>query len=600
MGNLKYFSLLMAAGMFAACSDNLENAGNENDGPKTGEGYVKVAINLPSVSGSRAGDPTLNDGDASEYKVNTGIIAFFEGAKDGTEDKAKFVKAYDLENLTQTDDTDDGGTPDHISTTVTTILNVPKPAGDNKIYALAILNNGSTDNIVSVNGQGNQLTFYENTGDYIIINEGDNFKSLIDASWSIDAATVSGATDGFLMLNSPLYKTVDTEKTIQTLVPVIVHDTEPNEETTADKIFVERIVAKVDLELPAATSNGKYTIPDGAYAGSEVIFTAEGSKLGWVLNVTNKTTKPVRDVSDYRTWSGYNSISSYFFGTSVVDGIENSWKRIYWAKDNNYDKSYLKTTGGNGLDMEKVNADFNVYSMDDETAADASKIEWGAYSTTGTSAQVKPQYCLENTDVAVLTTGDVLNLNEYNITSVLIKTKFNIKKTGDAGEVDYSFFTIGDLANTYKTDQFLDYVAEKCNITSPHGLTIKEGAKAGYYEGAAELKNLISGFSDDSHNDALNSLGKVAYYLDGDCYYYAAPIQHFELAKPAGDIKNENYLGKYGVVRNNWYNIKIKKVSAPGLPEITEPVEPVEKEEGYIKCEINVLSWAKRTQGVEL
>ena len=599
MGNLKYFSLLIAAGMFAACSDNLENAGNVNEGPKTGEGYVKVAINLPSVSSSRAGDPTLDDGADNEYKVKNGIIAFFEGTNNGAEDNAVFVKAYDLGDLSEknSDDKNDNGTPDHISTTVTTILNVPKPAGDNKIYALAILNNGSTDNIVSVNGQGNQLTFYENTGDYIIINEGDNFKSLIDASWSIDAATVSGATDGFLMLNSPLYKTEQSVKKIQTLVPVIVHDTEPDNSTTADKIFVERIVAKVDLELPDATSNGKYTIPDGAYAGSEVIFTEEGSKLGWVLNVTNKTTKPVRDVSDYSTWSGYTSISSYFFGTSAVDGVQGSWSRIYWAKDNNYDKSYLN--GSNEPDLEKVNADFNVYSMDDETAADGSKIKWGPYSTTGTSAKVNAQYCLENTDVAVLTTGNVLNLNEYNITSVLIKTKFNIKKTGE-NDKDYSFFTIGDLANTYTTTQFLDYVAEKCNITSPHGLTIKEGAKAGYYDGAAELKTLINGFTDTTHDSELNNLGKVAYYLDGDCYYYAAPIQHFELDKPAGDITNDNYLGKYGVVRNNWYNIKINKVSAPGLPEITDPEEPVEKEEGYIKCEINVLSWAKRSQSVDL
>ncbi|WP_299235190.1 Mfa1 family fimbria major subunit [uncultured Bacteroides sp.] len=597
MGNLKYFSLLMVAGMFAACSDNLENPGNENDGPKTGEGYVKVAINLPTVNSSRAGEePGFDDGDASEYKVNTGIIAFFEGAKDGTEDKAKFVKAYDLGNLTQTDDTDAGGTPDHISTTVTTILNVPKPAGDNKIYALAILNNGSTDKIVSVNSQGSQLTFHEDAGDYVIINAGDEFNTLMGAAWSVDAATVSGTAEGFLMLNSPLYKTEQSVKKIQTLVPVIVHDTEPDEGTTADKIFVERIVAKVDLELPTSTSDGKYTIPDGAYAGSEVIFTEAGSDLGWVLNVTNKTTKPVRDVSNYNTWSTTNS--SYFFGTSAVDGVQGSWSRIYWAKDNNYDKSYLNDS--NEPDLEKVNADFNVYSMDDETAADGSKIKWGPYSTTGTSAKVNAQYCLENTDVAVLTTGNVLNLNEYNITSVLIKTKFNIKKTGETDK-DYSFFTIGDLANTYTKDQFLDYVAEKCNITtSPHGLTINSEAKAGYYEGADQLKTLINGFSDDNHNEALNNLGKVAYYLDGDCYYYAAPIQHFELTKPTGNITNDNYLGKYGVVRNNWYNIKINKVSAPGLPEITDPEEPVEKEEGYIKCEINVLSWAKRSQGVDL
>lgn len=587
MGNLKYFSLLIAAGMFAACSDNLENPGNENDGPKTGEGYVKVAINLPSVSSSRAfnesTDGTLNDGVESEYDVKNGIIAFFEGVKNGNEDDAVFVKAYDLGNLSDTKNDEDN--PNHVTTQVTTmVIEAPilSDKDNNQMYALVILNKG---NIVSVNGQGNQLTFYENTGDYIIINEGDKFIALRDVAWSVDAVTVSGTTDGFLMLNSPLYKGTDV-KTFQTLVPVTVHS-KKEEATTAEKIFVERIVAKVDLELPASTSNGKYTIPDGAYAGSEVIFTEAGSDLGWVLNVTNKTTKPVRDVSNYNTWSTTNS--SYFFGTSAVDGVQDSWSRIYWAIDNNYDKSYLNDSSQ--PDLEKVKADFNVYSKTDDN------IEWKGYSS---STEVKPQYCLENTDVAVLTTGNVLNLNEYNITSVLIKTKFNIKKTGDAGEVDYSFFTIGDLANTYTTDQFLDYVAEECNITtSPHGLTINSEAKAGYYEGAAELKTLISGIG-DTYNEALNNLGKVAYYLDGDCYYYAAPIQHFELDKPAGDITNENYLGKYGVVRNNWYNIKINKVSAPGLPEITDPKEPVEKEEGYIKCEINVLSWAKRQQSVDL
>lgn len=600
MGKFKFFGLLLAAGMFAACSDNLENAGNENDGPKTGEGYVKVAINLPSVSGSRAFNESgsLDDGDADEYEVKNGIIAFFEGAKNGTEDDAVFVKAYDLESLT--DNKYDTDNPNHVTTQVTAmVIEAPilSDKNNNQMYALVILNNGSSDKIVSVNGQGNLLTFHEDAGAYIRINEGDKFKTLKEAAWTVDAVTVSGTTDGFLMLNSPLYKTEQSAKKIQTLVPVTVHESIPGEEVSAEKIFVERIVAKVDLELPASTSNGKYTIPDGAYAGSEVIFTEAGSDLGWVLNVTNKTTKPVRDVSNYNTWSTTNS--SYFFGTSAVDGVQDSWSRIYWAIDNNYDKSYLKT-GGNEPDMEKVNADFNVYSMDDETAADGSKIEWGAYSTTGEGAKVNAQYCLENTDVAVLTTGDVLNLNEYNITSVLIKTKFDIKKSGETDVKDYSFFTIGDLANTYSTDEFLAYVAQRCGITDTHTLSIKEGAKAGYYEGAAELKTLISGITGDTYNEALNNLGKVAYYLDGDCYYYAAPIQHFELDKPAGDITNENYLGKYGVVRNNWYNIKINKVSAPGLPEITEPVEPVEKEEGYIKCEINVLSWAKRSQSVDL
>ena len=96
MGNLKYFSLLIAAGMFAACSDNLENAGNAGENtPGTTEGYVRVSINTPTTSGSmsRANDDQdatgdgpdieFNDGITNEYQINDGVIVFF---KTSTED----------------------------------------------------------------------------------------------------------------------------------------------------------------------------------------------------------------------------------------------------------------------------------------------------------------------------------------------------------------------------------------------------------------------------------------------------------------------------------------------------------------------------------
>lgn len=91
MKKVKYLAMLLAAGMFAACSDNLEDTGAGNAGgttPVTGEGYVKVAINMPTTSGgmSRTDDKgtspiDLEDGLDNEFKVNAGIIVFFEAAK---------------------------------------------------------------------------------------------------------------------------------------------------------------------------------------------------------------------------------------------------------------------------------------------------------------------------------------------------------------------------------------------------------------------------------------------------------------------------------------------------------------------------------------
>lgn len=61
--------MLAATLVMAACSDSLDESSNTGQGSITGEGYVKVAINMPSVSGTRAGDPTFADGDDNEYAV---------------------------------------------------------------------------------------------------------------------------------------------------------------------------------------------------------------------------------------------------------------------------------------------------------------------------------------------------------------------------------------------------------------------------------------------------------------------------------------------------------------------------------------------------
>ena len=129
--------MLTATLAMAACSDSLDESDNTGQGPLTGEGYVKVAINMPSVSSTRAFNEStdLNDGDANEYAVKSGIIAFFEGTEEA---KATFVKAYSMNNLIQIND---GNSTDHVTTKVTQVLEAPLVTEGNKLYALVILNN---------------------------------------------------------------------------------------------------------------------------------------------------------------------------------------------------------------------------------------------------------------------------------------------------------------------------------------------------------------------------------------------------------------------------------------------------------------------------
>jgi len=82
---------------------------------------------------------------------------------------------------------------------------------------------------------------------------------------------------------------------------------------------------------------------------------------------------------------------------------------------------------------------------------------------------------------------------------------------------------------------------------------------------------------------------------------------------PTTPGRDANYLGRYGMVRNNWYTIRlgaIAKIGSATVPNVNrdkptnpDPDDPEnpehpddELEEAYIKARVNILSWAKRVQ----
>ena len=550
----KNMAWTMAATLvMAACSDSLDESDNTGQGPLTGEGYVKVAINMPSVSSTRAGDPTFADGDANEYAVKSGIIAFFEGTEEA---KATFVKAYSMNNLIQIND---GNSTDHVTTKVTQVLEAPLVTEGNKLYALVILNNTG---VASVSATDGSLTLENGEVDIVLNSTKNSTVAALNGNveWNLAVSSVTSSTNGFLMLNAPLYNS----STSQTLVPVTVYKTKQEaDKSTATNIYVERIVAKVNIKLPG--TDGVLGVADeSVYVGDKVYFkTTTGETLGWKLNVTNKNTKPLRDVSEVATWATYTGNNQDFIGATTVEG---SWVRIYWAKDNNYDAT---------------TSDFNILPQNNS--------EWGGYTTTtGGETTTNAQYCLENT-------APFEYNNDNNTTAVWIKAKYDF--TGD-GTYDDSFFIIDTEAGTYNETDFITKMQEILQETS---LTLKSEAKGGYYSTNGEIASLFNE-SITVSEDELKRIGEIRYYKDGECYYYTQAIKHFGQDYKLGDDKTmTKYLGRYGVVRNNWYELTINSVSGPGEPEITPPDGGhVDDEEGYIKCTINVLSWAKRSQDVEL
>ena len=94
--------------------------------------------------------------------------------------------------------------------------------------------------------------------------------------------------------------------------------------------------------------------------------------------------------------------------------------------------------------------------------------------------------------------------------------------------------------------------------------------------------------------ESVTSGEGITFYKGGISYYYVL-LRHFnDSQKP-----NAMEYGRYGVVRNNVYQVAIRNIAGPGKPDIPEPEGPDDKEEGYISADISIQPWYIREQNVE-
>lgn len=105
----------------------------------------------------------------------------------------------------------------------------------------------------------------------------------------------------------------------------------------------------------------------------------------------------------------------------------------------------------------------------------------------------------------------------------------------------------------------------------------------------------------------------------GGASYYSVWINHFGeegtpwngdetdapgIGTDVSSIYNNNdanYLGRWGMLRNNWYEVNVEAIRGIGDPTVAEVTgETIDKKVPYISVTINILSWAKRVQDVIL
>lgn len=572
MVNVKnLFGMAVVATALVGCSSSDDLAtdvkGNEN---KTEAAYAKFTIQLPTVSGTRAVDPNtgaeFNGGTANEYAVKNAQLVIFEKTGTSTsEGDYTFVETVNIGNLEPWNNQNSQGVTRYADITAK-LENVAINDSGDKYYALIILNN-----------EGNSKVTLPTSGTYSVWNAATNAKG---------AAAFLDSRNGFYMANAPKY-VAGGEPT--TLVPIKgVYSTKAEAQNKpATTVYVERGMAKVtigsstfDADKPVTTSTN--------YAGDLVTI------KNWTLDVLNKTTFPVHKTD------GLNTIWNQTWASRFFDNTSTEFKRVYWGVDPNYDMTTLTTVDACKAQFYLLDRDGSTYNFDGTTG---SPVTWADKTT--------PLYCLENT-------FDINNMKQGQTTRVLFKATYT--PAAVASETDKTFFMIGNNPKiwtmTTLKQQITNKVQELLNSTSV-SVTINAGAdllKAGSHKVTAADITITGSTSTASLNyDELNTkLGLdntpgIKTYKNGECYYIAR-IKHFNELTPwasGQDLygsNNEKYLGRYGVLRNNWYELTVSKVSAPGYPDVpvVDPKTPDDEDTKFINVEVKILDWAKRTQQVEL
>lgn len=610
-----YLPLALAATLaLGACSsDNVVDNGGSSPIDLSKGGFVKMSLNLPTDNnrGSRA---TLDDGLANEYGIKNAYLVLFEGGDDENAATIKGAYALNSSNFEAV-----GDDPNHVTITkrIAFANDTKKPSDSNKhIYALVVLNNNG---LFTVDGTTHTLTFATNItpGDYATTANFANFSKAI-ASTNTDGKTpfaANVATNGIFMTNAPLCTepggatAPGTAAAIKTLADVTsnIYTTEAEAKSKpAAEIYVERAVAKVTVqnktgELVANQNNAASKISYQLY--------------NWVVDNTNKKSYIVRQYN--KDWNSIHSdkVTTGDYQYRFVWGSEvnpnategNKLYRTSFAQDPEYD-----TPAANAAN----------YNQMASNASMAMSAEFG---------NDHPQYCNENT-------FQVTAQNQDQTTRVVLGVKMSAPGTttydadlytvNDNKEVVYTKASLAErlkniLLNEPAVKTWADaHTNVSLDITfnedAAGKTTIKEATLKGKTAPGAADETFAGTFT-TKFNKALPNIVRYK----GGVAYYAVRIKHFgdtegtpwkvdgQDVKPGGNSliypnpstgNNDGwFLGRYGVVRNNWYDISVNKIQTLGdatIPAFTN--DPDDVLENYISVSINVLSWSKHSQSADL
>ena len=588
----KYLTLLFPF-LLTACADT----DGLNNGPSwnaDSTGYVALNICLPATGGAgmrASSDGTLTDGEKKEYAVNDATLVLFAG---NNEEEALFEGAY----MVPARFTTNGSTSQvTVSSRVTRKI---RQVEHGNVYAYVILNGigagvvDTEDGAATDDIQHTALTVKTKDGTVTLSRQ-------TPVTFRKFQQYVTDATDtrhGFLMTNAPLYNTAAGTHTVQTLsliAPERIKLTPEEAREAATEVYVERVMAKVSLVDGRDAAKRQYSVTNDA--GHKTTYHVE--LKNWVLDNTNRSAYLTRHATtaDFKTWAGLKNVKAdaiRFIGATPVatTGDYQKFVRTHWAKDVNYDE--------------------NVHSTDINRLSDGNEA-----AVNGALGANNPQYCFENT-------FDVERMTVDNTTRAILAAQFveEGKEPADLYLYDNDTTTLANAA-TMTPDimaaiNAMEVVKARGTVTT---LTFEEvnahlrRVKSFTIGGVSYTADATDAAVLKVFNTVYSNIGDINIYKNG-MVYYQIRVKHFgddltpwnrgEAKVTTTDTypvvnRDANYLGRYGILRNNWYELNVATVNRlgyPAIPPLTDKPDDLLNE--YISVIVNIQPWVKKGKEIVL
>lgn len=551
-------------------------------------------------------------------------MLFFKGGNEAT---AKFIQAQNIIDPT-TGWNNDGSTK--VTSTKTAVAKLDNVTFDPAefLFAYVVLNYEGT--ALATNPAAN--TPFE-----------DYSKQVLAAAQTGGSLEGAISSNGLLMTNAPISDkqggSVKPEGANITLAAVLdnslIKPTKAEAEAApAGCIYVERATAKVTLEVTATAtqidmvdeSSNKLALSTGDIAW-QIINTESNFYNGRQANVD--AWLPYINPGATNDNSKYRFVSNALFSPQV-GGTHKDAYRTYFAMDPAYTTDY---TGASAA-----------LTLNKPVATDAAENWLSPYA----EEAGKRAYVPENTFPTQYQT-------RRNTTQATIRVKFNNGTDFYTISNDALYYTKANAQNKVAAKLMADYevnqkmtaaatsLAGQTGVTAPvtGSLTVEiTGTEAGevaytvtpsFTDGASNnytLADITDGTVSSAVTTAINTAKDdytVTLYKGGYAYYNVR-IKHFGdvetpwspsgayVTKPGTtteqiyNVSNATYgdnyfLGRYGIVRDNWYKLSIDGITKLGSatpPNVTGDPTPDDEieQEYYISAHVHILPWVIRNQSI--